>query len=376
MKGILTLLTLILFAGCSAPESEKEIFYLGTFSDDGLFVLEFDRESRSFSEVERQSDPPSQGFQAIHPDGDVLYSIAREGLSEADEQGSVIAYQIDPETGALSQLNRQSSMGAGPAHVSVDPHGRFLYVSNYSAGNLASYPLSKDGRIGEAADVVHHEGSSINERRQQAPYVHAANPSADGRFLYVSDLGTDKIMIYAVDEETGELSPAETPWAEVNPGSGPRHFTFHPSQAYAYSVDELSSTVTAFRVDSETGVLDNIQRIGMLPESFEEDSWAADIHISPNGRFLYATNRGHDSLAIYSVDPDTGLLELIGHEPTRGGHPRNFAIDQYGEFLFMTNRDDNNLVLFEMDQETGLLNYTGVEVEIPLAVCVTQHILR
>lgn len=377
-KTVLSLLGgtmfLLLYAGCAEQPQQKEIFYVGTFSEEGLFVLEFDREERSFGQVQRVDDKPGPNFQAIHPNGAVLYSVSSEGVGDDDQSGSVAAYSINRQTGELSLLNMQPSQGRGPCHVSVDPLGRFIFVSNYGAGNLAVYPLREDGSIGEAVDVAQHEGSSVH-RRQANPHMHSTIPSPDGRFIYASDLGIDRIMIYAVDQQTGALSPAETPYAALEPGSGPRHYTIHPNGNFAYSVDELSNTVAGFSVDRQTGALDPIQRIGMLPDGYEEESYAADIHISPDGRFLYATNRGHDSLAIFSLDSDTGLLELIGHEPTRGGHPRNFAIDSHGEFIFMTNRDNDNLVLFERDRETGLLTYTGVEVEIPRAICVTQHFL-
>jgi len=375
ITGLFTALLFLVSYGCGAPPAETEILYLGTASEEGLYVLEFDREARTFSEIQRITDKPGPGFQWIHPNGEVLYSISGEGVEGDENNGSVAAYRIDQETGKLSLINMRSSQGRGPAHVSADPHGRFVYVSNYGGGNLASYPIREDGGLGEVADVVQHEGSSVDPRRQQSAYVHSTIPSPDGRFIYVSDLGTDKIMIYAVDFETGQLTAAVSPYADVEPGSGPRHFRFHPTLDYAYSVEELSNTVTAFRFDSRSGALESIQRIEMLPDDFDEVSWAADIHISPNGNFLYATNRGHDSLAIYEIDASNGQLNLIGFEPTRGGHPRNFGIDRNGDFLFMTNRDDDNLVLFELDQNTGLLTYTGVEVQIPRAICVTQHFL-
>ncbi|MEX0594237.1 MAG: lactonase family protein, partial [Balneolaceae bacterium] len=371
---------LIGVSGCTADEgsetataeeakSNKEIFYVGTFSDEGLFVYEFDRENRTFTEIQQLTEKPSPNFQIIHPDGQTLYSISGEAPEGMDEVGSVAFYRIDAESGRLSWLGERSTMGRGPAHVSVDPMGRFVYVSNYGGGSIASYPVLEDGSLGEAVSVIQHEGGSmVNEQRQQRPYAHSTIPSPDGQYIYTSDLGMDKIMIYAVDQQTGELSPAEQPYAETEPGSGPRHFAFHPDGEFAYSVEELSSTVTAFRYDASTGGLENLQVISMLPEGYEERSSAADIHLSPDGRYLYATNRGHDSTAIYSIDSETGMLEMVGIEPTRGGHPRNFAVDQSGEFVFVTNRDNDNLVLFERDSETGLLTYTGVEATVPRAV--------
>lgn len=378
-----TFLSLLVLAwsvtGCGQTDTKpsKEIIYVGTFSDEGLFVLEFDRESRTFSQIQQIEDFSGPNFQWIHPEGHALYSISSDPATddEGDRNGSVAAYSIDRESGRLTFLNAQSTEGRGPAHVSLDPQGKFAFVSNYGGGNLSVYPIQSDGSLGAAVDVVQHEGSSINPRRQTRPYVHSIIPSPDGRFIYAVDLGTDYVAIYEVDRETGKLSPAEQPFLDLEPGSGPRHFTFHPSGDFAYTVDELSSTVTANAVNKQTGALDPVQRITMLPEDFDGTSSAADIHISPDGKFLYASNRGHDSLAIYRIDQSTGRLELVGHEPTRGGHPRNFAIDKFGEFVFVANRDNDNVVLFERDAETGLLTYTGVEATVPRAVCVTQYLI-
>ncbi|SHG20610.1 6-phosphogluconolactonase [Fodinibius roseus] len=381
-------------AGCSESEEKemeqdhqqqeqasKEILYVGTFAGrggEGLYVYEFERETGGLDQLQTVSDREAPDFQALHPEGTYLYSVSDEAFAEDSDHGTISAYRIDRETGRLSLINEQSAEGRGPAHVSVDPKGRFAYVSNYSGGNLSVFAINpEDGSLSQAVDVVQHEGSSVNEERQNAPHVHSAIPSADGRFLYVSDLGTDRIMIYKVDQNSGELSPAEVPHAESTPGSGPRHFTFHPDNNYAYSAEELSSTVAVFQADSSTGALTQIQRISMLPEAYDEaGNSAADIHTSPDGRFLYASNRGHDSLVIYEIDQDSGKLSLVGHEPTRGGHPRNFMIDRRGTYVLVANMDDDNIVVFERDKETGELNYTGQQIEVPMPVCLTQHIIE
>jgi 6-phosphogluconolactonase len=372
ISNSIVLLLILFLSACTEKSIEKEILYVA--SSEGLYVVEFNRSQKAFNLIQQVSDRTGS-FQAIHPDGNFLYTISGKSVTPDNDYGSVAAYQIDQDTGMLSFINIRSAEGRGPAHVSIDPQGRFAYVSNYGEGNLSSYPIRDDGSLGEAVSVIQHEGSSINEQRQKKPYVHSAIPSEDGKFVYVSDLGIDKIMIYEVDQETGELSPAESPYVEIEPGSGPRHFTLHPQKDFAYSVDELSSTVTVLAFDSSTGALQLVQRVDMLPEDYDEASYSADIHISPDGRFLYASNRGHDSLAIYSIDTATGQIELLRHESTRGGHPRNFAVDTKGQYVFVTNRDDNNLVLFERDLDTGLLEYTGEEFEIPSAICVTQHFL-
>jgi 6-phosphogluconolactonase len=379
---------LILFTGllgCNGDEQQRteeqqtfdEFIYTGAFSDsEGISVFGFDRADLSFTHIQTLSDRTGAGFQAIHPDGNVLYSVSGQPLTEDSSHGTLSAYKIDRETGKLELLNERSAEGRGPAHVSVDPLGRFVYVSNYSSGNISVFAVQEDGGLSEVLDVAQHEGSSVNERRQQGPHAHAADPSPDGRFLYVSDLGIDKIKIYEVDRDTGVLTPAVTPYAENEPGAGPRHFTFHPNAEFAYSVEELSLTVAAFSVDNETGALEQIQRVELLPDDIEGDEGmtAADIHISPDGNFLYATTRGADIVTIFSIDQSAGELRTVGHESTLGGHPRNFMIDQKGEFILVANRDNDNVVMFIRDSETGELEPAGAELNVPRVVCVTQLI--
>lgn len=363
--------------GCTEETETLEIIYVGTFSgegSEGLYAYGFDRETAELSHLQTVTDRESPNFQYIHPEGEYLYSVSREDFSDESPTHTVSAYQIDPQTGRLTLINEQSVEGRGPAHVSADPLGRFIYVSNYATGNLAVYPIREDGGIEEPSDVVQHEGSSVHPTRQSDPHLHSTVPSIDGKFIYASDLGLDRIMIYKPDPATGLLVAAEP--FESTPGSGPRHFAFHPGGRFAYSAEELTSTVAVLKVDQDTGALEQIQRVDMLPEDFEGENSAADIHVSPDGRFLYASNRGHDSLVIYAIDESTGELSLVGHEPTRGGHPRDFMIDRRGDFVMVANRDNNNVVVFRRDSSTGVLSYTGTEIDVPMAVCVTQLILN
>lgn len=370
---------LLLGVGCFGQPPRREIMYVGTYDgrgSQGLYVFEFDRSTGSMTQLQSIDDPVAPNFQALHPNGSFLYSVSGEAYSDDSAYGTVVAYRIDPTTGTLTRINDQSVEGSGPAHVSIDPRGAFAYVSNYGEGNLSVFGINDNGSLTEAVEVVQHEGSSVNERRQSGPHVHSVIPSPDGRFIYVSDLGLDKIMIYEVDRETGSLTPAETPFVESDPGAGPRHFTIHPNNEFAYSVEEMSSTVVSFRVDRSSGALTPVQRVSMLPDGFQGSNSAADIHVSPDGRFLYASNRGHDSLVIYEIDPATGRLSLVGHESTRGEHPRNFMIDREGAFVLVANRDDDEVVLFRRDRETGRLHYTENRIDVPMAVCVTQHFVE
>ncbi len=362
------------FIGC-AQHKAKELIFVGTFDGDGsqgLYVFSLDRDNLSLELLQTISDRLAPSFQAVHPKMAVVYSASRSTISDQSDHQTIGAYRVDKGTGRLLLISEQSVMGISPAHVSVDPLGSFVYVSNYTSGNLSMFPIRDDGGLDMASDVVQHTGSSIHPTRQQKAHAHAADPSPDGKFLYVSDLGMDKIMIYEVDRQQRALSPASTPWFENTPGAGPRHLSFRPDGAYAYSAEELSSTVAVLRVDKNSGALHQVQRISMLPDDFEGSNTAADIHVSPDGTFLYASNRGHESIVIYAVDESSGKLSLIGHEPTIGEHPRNFMIDESGELVFVANRDNNHVVLFQRDPLTGTLNYTGVEVIVPRAVCVTQ----
>jgi 6-phosphogluconolactonase len=353
----------------------QDLLYVGTYSDrgsQGIYVLEFDRATGKLSERQTLEDKDSPSFLTIHPNGKYLYAVYREGKNADDQHGTVTAFAIDPKNGKLSKLNEQSSEGAEPCHVSVDPNGKLVYVSNYTAGNLAVYPIGDDGKLGAASDVVQHRGSSVNPDRQQEPHMHSVVPSENGDVIYASDLGIDKIMLYRPDRNSGKLSAATPPFATSTPGAGPRHFALHPNGKFAFSIEELSSTTAAYAVQ-ENGSLEPVDRTTTLPEgALAEGNSTADIHVSPDGKFVYASNRGHDSIVIYAVDSDTGKLTYVDNEPAGGEHPRNFCMDSQGEFVWVANRDTDKVVVFRRDAKTGKLSATGNEIKIPAAVCVQQ----
>ncbi|WPP49547.1 lactonase family protein [Catalinimonas niigatensis] len=369
---------LLCFATVFAQSSSKEILYVGTYSDrgsQGIYVLEFDRTNGKLTEIQTLDDKESPSFLEVHPNGKYLYAVYREGMNANDKSGTVTAFEIDSASGKLSKLNEQSSEGGGPCHVSIDPKGKLAYVSNYGGGNLAIYPIREDGSLGEASDRIQHHGSSVNENRQKEPHMHSIIPSENGKFIYASDLGIDKIMIYQPDRKSGKLSPAKTPYAASTPGAGPRHFTFHPDGKLAFSIEELSSTIASYSVDKNSGALTPIDQVATLPEDAQTQSnTTADIHVSPDGKFVYGSNRGHDSIVIYKIDP-SGKMSYVDHEPTKGAHPRNFCMDDKGEFVFVANRDDDNVVVFKRDAATGKLSYTGNQAKVPAAVCVQQLLL-
>lgn len=378
-KGIVFTLILLMVLSIESTltfaqqHNSNEILYAGTWGRESkmIHVFQFDRSQGKLSELQTVTEGSGPSFLAVNPNKKFLYAVFSKGTINKDENGSVVSFKIARSTGTLTKLNERSSEGIEPAHISIDPKGRFVYVSNYGNGVLTVYQIKKDGSLGQATDVVQHEGSGINPDRQKGPHVHSAIPSKDGKFIYVSDLGIDKIMIYKV-EKTGRLSPAKTPFVKATPGSGPRHFVFHPSGNYAFSIEELSSSVVAFRVNKISGALTPLERIRTLPEGFTDKSFAADIHVSPDGKFLYASNRGHQSLAIYAINFETGKLTFVGYENTHISNPRNFCMDRNGEYVFVGNWDTGNIAVFKRNPISGKLTYTGEEAKIPAVACIVM----
>lgn len=366
-QTILTLIFLLSAAMTFAQKTgSKEILYVGTYTQkgEGIYVYEFDRKDLSYKELQVLTSKNSPSFLEFHPNKKYLYS-ANEG------DNTVSSYAIDAASGKLTSMNSKPSLGKGPCHVSIDPKGRFLFISNYGSGQLGVYLLNKDGSIGVAADSIQDKGGP-----SQKPHMHSVIPSADGKYIYASDLGIDRIMVYSVHPETGKLTPAAVPYAEVKSGDGPRHFAIHPNGNFGYSACELASVVNSFQIVKNSGALVPMERVTMLPSDFTGKSYAADIHFSPDGKFLYASNRGDESLAMYEVDANTGKLTVAGHVSTHGKHPRNFLVDQNGEFVIVTNRDNDNAVFFTRNAKDGKLTYTGKEISIPTPVCVKQHFLN
>ena len=349
-------------------QSAKEIMYVGTYStrgSEGIYVFEFDRKSGTMQPIQATTNGKSPSFLAIHPTGKYLYSV-----NEGDKAGGVSAYAIDRATGKIQFLNTQSSLGGGPCHVSVDKTGKTAFVSNYGGGSLAVLPIRDDGTLGEATDSIQDTGSGPNAQRQEKPHVHSATLSPDNRLVYVADLSTDKLNIFDIDVNASKIKPASTPFVSVKPGSGPRHFTIHPNGKYAYLVEEITSTVAVFSRNLKTGALtlldDNVKT---LPDDFSGQNTSADIHIDPSGKFLYQSNRGANTLAIFSIGND-GRLTKVGDQPTEGKTPRNFLIDPTGDYVFVAHQDSDNITIFTRDQKTGKLTYTGQSVKVPAAVCV------
>ncbi|MBM3401549.1 MAG: lactonase family protein [Bacteroidetes bacterium] len=356
-----------------AQQGKKGIIYAGSSStrgSKGIYVLEFDQQKGTLKELQTVTEGSSPGFLAFSPKKDFLYSIYGKGTLN-DGNGAVMSFSIDPVSGILKKVNEQSVEGKGPAHISIDPKGRFAYTANYGDASVTVFPINSDGTLAKASDYVKYTGSSTNPQRQKEPHPHSSIPSSDGKFLYVSDLGTDKIMIHEVMSD-GKLKPAAVPFVQVAAGSGPRHFKIHENGNFAYSVDELSNTIVAFKVNKKTGALTILERLSMLPEGYSEVTYASDVHFSPDNKFIYATNRGHESVVIYEVNAKTGKLKMLGHEPTGGKHPRNFMISKNGEYVLVGNTNTDNVVVFKRDNKTGLIKPNGVQHTIPAVSCLLE----
>ena len=344
-------------------ESGEILVYIASGGEEstGVCLYAMDVSSGVLELLSRNLDGGPPGFMLFNSDQNRLYACTSIPGDEDQPNGRVSAFVIDPGTGELTFLNQECAQGDTPCYLSIDRTGRHLLVGTYSSGTVAVLPVAADGQLGPATDVVQHEGTS---------HVHSVVLDPDSRFVFVGDLGLDKIMSYRLDAERGRLTPNDPPWTETPAGAGPRHFAFHPNGFWAYVINQINNTFIAYSYDEEGGTLTPIQTIGSLPEGFSGTSWSGNILIHPSGQFLYGTNRGHNSIAIMEIDPDTGELTVRGHEPTRGDYPWHVEIDPTQSFLMAANSQGNNVVVFRIDAENGALTPTGREVEVPSPTCI------
>ncbi|MGH9801545.1 MAG: lactonase family protein, partial [Blastocatellia bacterium] len=320
------------------------LLYVGTYTNnntsEGIYLY---RMNLATGKLERQSTTPgvsNPAFLAIDSTKRFLYAVNESGEFLGKKAGGLTAFAIDQKTGALKKLNEVSSPGV-PCHVSVHPTGESVLAANYGGGNVVIYPVKKDGRLGASYDMQQHSGKGADPKRQDAPHAHSIMLDASGKYAFAPDLGVDKVMIYRVHPHQAKLKPHG--FAALKPGSGPRHFDFHPTYDYAYVISELSSTMTVFAYDKTKGALTELQTLSTLPAGYTQTSYCADVHVHPSGKFLYGSNRGHNSIVIFSIDEGTGKLTLVGHESTRGNWPRNFGIDPTGQFLLVGNQNSNSI---------------------------------
>ena len=346
------------------------LVYIGTYSssdEDGIHVYRLDMATGALAHQSSMGGIDNPSFLDIAPNRRFLYAIGETSAVGDRPGGAVAAFAIDQQTGALTHINTESTIGSGPCHISIGREGQYALVANYGGGSVAILPIREDGSLGAATDFVQHEGSSINSSRQEGPHAHSIMVSPNNKHALAPDLGIDKVLIYTIDHDKGTLR-AQTP-AAIAPGSGPRHLAFHPDGQRAYVINELSNTITAFDYDADAGTLTTTQTISTLPDGYTEVSHTADIHVHPNGRFLYGSNRGHDSIAVYAIDPDSGQLALVEIVPTGGANPRNFGLDPTGAYLIAGNHSTDDIFTFRVDPDTGKLTPTGHKAEVPSPVC-------
>lgn len=346
--------------------------YVGTYTErpsgrgDGIYVLRFDGNTGSLTPVQTVTGVANPSFLAL--DARQTHHYVVNEL----EEGGVSAFARDLRTGELRALNRQLSHGAAPCYVSLDASGRFVLVANYYGGTVSVLPIGEDGRLEPASSIVRHEGSGVNPSRQDRPHPHMIAPTPDGRYVLATDLGTDRILIYRLDTATGHLAPNDTgpAFATTAPGTGPRHFAFAPSGRTVYVINELASTLTVFAYDGDRGELRPHQTVSALPGGFTGESWSAHVAVSPDGRFVYASNRGHDSIAIWAADEASGKVTPVGYESARGKVPRNFALDPSGDWLLVANQESDTIVTFRRDSDSGRLQAVGSATELPTPVAI------
>jgi 6-phosphogluconolactonase len=352
---------------------EKLWVFVGTYTgkaSKGIYRCELDLATGKLEPRGLAVETANPSFLAIHPNHRFLYAVGEISEFGGKKSGAVSAFSLNPKTGELALLNQQPSGGAGPCHLVVDQQGKHVLAANYGGGSACVFPIGEDGRLGEATAFVQHRGSGTNPQRQDAPHAHSINLDPANRFAFVADLGLDKVLVYHYEADKGTLTPNDPPAVDLAPGSGPRHFAFHPSGRFAYVINELKSTITAFKYDANRGVLETLQTVSALPKDFKGKSWTAEVQVHPSGKFLYGSNRGHNSIAIFTIDSNTGELTAVGHQGHQIKTPRNFGIDPTGTYLLVANQDSDSIVVFRIDARTGELTPTGSVAEVPMPVCV------
>jgi len=360
------------------------LVYVGTYTEpirfgsgkilqgkgEGIYVYRMDETSGAMEPVRVVAGVVNPSYLAFDSTQRFLYAVNELKSYEGKPGGSVSAFRVEPKRGDLTFLNKRPTHGTDPCHVLVNKKGTHVFVANFMSGSVCVLPVREDGSLGEASDFLQHQGSGIDPARQAGPHAHSVTLDAANRYAFVPDLGLDKLLVYRLDPRRGMLGPNAVPWFKVKPGAGPRHLAFHPTGSVAYLVNELDSTVTVLSYDGRSGTFGELQVVPTLPEDFRGESTCADVQVAPSGRFVYASNRGHDSLVIYRVDGRSGRLTCVGHEPTQGKTPRSFGIDPTGRFLLVANQDTDNLVTFRIDSRTGRLRPTGAVTPVPTPVCV------
>jgi 6-phosphogluconolactonase len=379
MKCILSL-GFLLLAGAMFPsvvqaqtDAKKLWVYVGTYTQGaskGIYRFTLDLETGKLGDRALAGTATNPTFVAIHPSQKFLYAVSEVTTPSGKKAGGVSAFAIDPKTGDLTLLNQQSSGGAGPCHLNVDKEGKNVLAANYGGGSACVLPIGADGKLGEASAFVQHKGSSVNKKRQEGPHAHSANLDAANRFAFIADLGLDKVLVYRFDPAKGTITANDPPAYDTAPGAGPRHFAFHPDGKSAFVINELDSTLDNLDYDADKGILKKRQSLSTLPKDFKGNTSTAEVVVHPSGKFVYGSNRGHNSIAIYRFDAKSRELTFVGHQNHKIKTPRNIASDPTGRYLLVANQDGASIVVFRVDGETGELSPVGDPVEVPFPVCI------
>jgi 6-phosphogluconolactonase len=372
---VLVFLTLFAAAAPPTPKQSKYLFYVGTYTEEGgkskgIYAYRYDAATGDITPLGLAAETTNPSFVAPHPNGRFLYAVNEVGKYKGPNSGGVSAFSIDRATGKLTFLNEVASHGADPCYITVDTTGKYVLVANYTGGSVAVFPVLADGKLGEASAFVQHTGKGTNPERQEGPHAHSIDLSPDNRFAMVDDLGLDELLVYKFDTAKGSLTPNDPPFTKIDAGSGPRHFVLRPDGKFAYVISEIAHTVTVFSNDAANGKLTVLQTITTLPKDFSGRNDDAEIEVHPSGKFLYASNRGDDSIAIYAIDQSKGTLTQVGIVPTGGKEPRSFEIDPTGSLLFAENQKSDNIVVFKIDAQSGQLLPTGKVLEVGSPVCL------
>jgi 6-phosphogluconolactonase len=361
----------------TAIAGENFLVYFGTNTNPkngskGIYVAHFNTATGELTEPQLAAEAGSPGFLAIHPSKKFLYASTEITLPDGKKGGGISSFSIDKSTGKLTLINQASAVGNGPCHVNVDKTGKLATLANYGSGSVASYAIKDDGSVSEAASFFQHEGSSVDPKRQAGPHAHSVNFSPDNRFAFACDLGLDKVLIYKIDPATGKMTPNDPPFAKTPAGGGPRHLAFHPNGKFVFVNNEMAMSETVFAYDAEKGALTEIQTLSTLPEADRGKPGysTAETVVHPNGRFVYVSNRTHDSIAVFACDPATGKLTPLQYVPAEGEVPRNICLDPTGKWLIAAHQNSGTAALFKVDQDSGKLTYTGTKVTVPGSICV------
>jgi 6-phosphogluconolactonase len=378
--GLLVLAFPILAMSATRDAAKGEyLLFVGTYTANqskGIYAYRFVPASTKLTPLGLVAETPNPSFLTIDSTGRLLYAVNELEKYKGESSGSVSAFVVDQKSGKLLPLNEVSSRGTDPCYLSLDQSGKYVLVANYGSGSVAVFQVHKDGSLGKASAFVQHTGSGPDRERQEGPHAHWIGVTPDNRFAMAVDLGIDQVLVYRFNEKTGTLSPNHPASVAMEPGSGPRHLDFHPNGKFVYVLSELQSKINVFSYDLRQGTLQPLQHIATVPKEFSGTNYPAEIRVHPNGKFLFASNRGHDSIAVFSIDQKNGTLSPVGPFSTQGKKPRNFEIDPSGSRLFVANQESGNIVIFDIDQTTGKLTPTGQVLHLDSPVCLKFMVVK